>query len=381
MIPTQDLVALRHRLHSRPELSGREAETARRMAAFIEPLGPDLMVSGLGGHGLAAVFDGPAPGPTVMLRAELDAVPVAESGAHDHRSRVPGVGHQCGHDGHMAILAGLAGRLARRRPARGRAVLLFQPSEETGAGAAAVLEDPRFAPLVPDWAFALHNLPGHAPGSVILRPGPFFCASRGLRIRFTGRDSHAAHPEQGRNPAAALARTVQALLQLPESAPMRAGFSLVTIVHMALGKQAFGVSPGRGQLWATLRAETDDLMDGLADAAVQAAAAIAVQERLTHHVDWDDVFAATVNDAEACQWIRRAARQLGAETVSIDRPFRVSEDFGRFAQASRAAIFGLGAGVDHPALHSAGYDFPDPLIESGTGLFTNLVTAICGRTG
>ena len=132
-------VELRHELHRNPELSGRERETARRIADFFAPLGPERALEGLGGTGLAFVFEGADAGPTVLLRADLDALPIREANDFGHRSQVDGVSHKCGHDGHMAILAESGRRLARRRPARGRVVLLFQPSEETGAGAAAAM--------------------------------------------------------------------------------------------------------------------------------------------------------------------------------------------------------------------------------------------------
>lgn len=134
-----ELIELRHRLHRRPEISGEERATAAEIVAALEPTRPDGIVTGLGGHGVAAIYEGREPGPTVMVRAELDALPIEELSDLPHRSQVPGKGHLCGHDGHMTILAGLARGLGRARPQRGRAVLLFQPAEETGAGAAAVM--------------------------------------------------------------------------------------------------------------------------------------------------------------------------------------------------------------------------------------------------
>ena len=134
-----DLIALRHALHRQPELSGAEAGTAALITDALRGTAPDRLVTGLGGHGVAAVYDSGQPGPTVMFRAELDALPIPDASGVAHASQRPGLGHLCGHDGHMAILMGLAGT----RPARGRMVLLFQPAEETGAGARAVLADPR----------------------------------------------------------------------------------------------------------------------------------------------------------------------------------------------------------------------------------------------
>ena len=123
-----ELTEWRRDLHRFPEVSGEERETAARVLAALGGLSPDDVVTGLGGHGVAAVFHGAAPGPTVMFRAELDALPIDEVGQPEWRSTRPFKGHMCGHDGHMAILMALARLIARKRPARGRVVLMFQPA-------------------------------------------------------------------------------------------------------------------------------------------------------------------------------------------------------------------------------------------------------------
>src|SRR5690606_4098781 len=146
--------------HRFPEISNEEKETARRVAGFLDDTGADEVLTGLGGHGVALVYDSGEPGLTLLFRAGLDALPIAEASAIPHRSAVEGKGHMCGHDGHMAILAALGRLFGRQRPASGRVVLMFQPAEETGNGAAGVVADPRYAAIQPDFAFSLHNLPG-----------------------------------------------------------------------------------------------------------------------------------------------------------------------------------------------------------------------------
>jgi amidohydrolase len=136
-----EIVAWRQKLHSMPELSGNESRTAGEVAGLLAA-GADRIVTGLGGHGVAAVYQGAQPGPSVMLRAELDGLPIEELTDLPYRSGTPGKAHLCGHDGHMAILAAVARSLERQRPGRGRAVLLFQPAEEDGSGAESVLADP-----------------------------------------------------------------------------------------------------------------------------------------------------------------------------------------------------------------------------------------------
>lgn len=368
-----DLTDWRRALHRTPELSRRESATA---AAFADRVaGADRVVTGLGGHGVAAVYDGAAEGPTVMIRAELDALPIVETGTAPWASAVPGVAHLCGHDGHLAILAGVAATL-ERRPARGRVVLLAQPAEEDGSGAAAVLADPRFAELRPDWAFALHNFPGAPLGAAWLKDGPMNCASVGMRAVLYGRTSHAAEPEAALSPAAALARLVTGLPGLGSGGPLERGFRLVTVTHARLGDPAFGITPGIAEVWATLRTLTDADMDALRAQAVamvhQAAGPIPAE------IAWADDFAACTNDPQATAALRRACLAAGLRVEPGTLPMRASEDFGRFATVARSAMVCLGAGEAHPRLHAPDYDFPDALIPQGVAIFGALIRDLVG---
>ena len=213
-LTNRDLVELtewRRKLHQHPEISNEEAMTAREVVEFLAETGPDKVVTGLGGHGVAMVYDSGNAGPTVLFRSELDALPIQELSGVPHASLVPGKSHMCGHDGHTAILAALGRQLGRRRPDRGRVVLMFQPAEETGNGAAGVVADPRFGEIAPDFAFSLHNLPGIPFGEVRLRTGVVNCASRGMRIVLEGKTAHSSMPETGVSPMLAISRLMPAL--------------------------------------------------------------------------------------------------------------------------------------------------------------------------
>ena len=367
------VIELRRSLHRTPELAGNEAAAAGLLRSFISRCRPDEAITDIGGHGAAAVFTGQEPGPTVALRAELDAVPVAEADRCAHCSRTPGVSHTCGHDGHAAIVAGVGLVLARRRLRRGRAVLLFQPSEETGEGAQRVIEDPTFQRIRPDWVFALHNLPGHPRGQVLVRSGVFACASTGMVIRLTGATSHAAHPEQARCPALAVAEIIKGLLTLPRSFDF---FTLVTVVHARLGEIAFGTTPGRAEIMATLRAAGDEQMQRLLAAAQSLAAEQAARERLELTISFRDPFTALTNEPAAVDLIRSAARETGRDVRETTEPFRWSDDFGRFTAITNGAMFGLGAGQTHPPLHSPTYDFPDELLPMGVELFESILRRV-----
>ena len=369
------LIELRKLLHRHPELSGRETETARTVSEYIHPCMPDTIVRGLGGHGIACVFEAKRPGLTVAFRCELDALPVEEENRFPHRSGTPEISHACGHDGHMAILAGLAEQLGRRRPKKGRVVLLFQPAEETGKGAASMMEDSRFEDIQPDSIFALHNLPGHPLGRLLIREGSFNCASRGMIIKFRGVSSHAAYPEKGRSPAQALAEIIESLPGLPDGGE---GLSRVTIVHARLGEKAFGTAPGYAEVMATLRSQDDGSIERLVQSAEDLVRGTAGRHGLDVEISWSDVFSATLNHPAAVDLVERSVSACGMTIERTAQPFRWSEDFGRFLARYRGALFCLGAGEKHAPLHSPHYDFPDDLIEPGVTLFEQIVSDILG---
>jgi amidohydrolase len=381
MLTNSDIVELtgsRHHLHQYPEVSGEEVRTAAYVAAELAKQHPDRLVTDLGGHGVAAVWDTAEAGPTVMFRSELDALPINELSDAEHRSTIPGKAHLCGHDGHTAILLGLARLIARRPIRRGRVVLMFQPAEEDGSGAAAVQADPRFSDFKPDWSFALHNMPGLPMGQIVIAPGPANCASEGLRVVFKGKTSHASMPEYGISPALAIASLITAALSAGQGGYVGPGFRLVSICHARMGEPAFGITPGEGEVWLTLRTLFDADMAALRSEVMDLAAGLAVEHGLrvtfTHH----DRFAACANHPDATQAIVRAVDVLGIVRDDTGLPMRASEDFGIFGQHSRSAMFLLGAGEATASLHNPDYDFPDALIPKGVAIFDRIRQDLLG---
>lgn len=366
------ITELRRRLHRAPEVSGAEAGTAAIVAEFLADY-PCKVTTGLGGHGVIAVFDSGVPGPTVMIRAELDALPITQDSQAPWRSTVPGVAHLCGHDGHMAMVAALAPRLAAQPVARGRVILLFQPAEETGQGALAMLGD-RCLPQA-DLVLALHNLPGVPLGQVRLCRGPTCCASQGVKIAMTGWTSHAADPGSGRSPAGALARLIPALDALGPGGAMGPDFALTTVTHAHLGEACFGIAPGAAEVWVTLRTRDDAAMADLHARAVALATDICASEGVDCAISVHEAFAAVVNDAGAADSIARACAAMDVPCADDPAPQLFSEDFGQFAALGPTAIFWLGAGEDCPALHTPRYDFPEALLPIGTGIFETAVRA------
>lgn len=373
-----ELTAFRRALHQYPELSGEEFETAKKIKAALEQLSPTKILSGLGGHGVAAVFDSGVAGPTVLFRAELDALPIEEQNDVEWSSVIAGKSHVCGHDGHMTMLLGL-GRLISRTPvARGRIVLLFQPAEEDGSGARAVVADPRFEELRADWAFAIHNEPGRPFAHVSTRPGLINCASLGLLITLSGKTAHAADPQDGVSPMRVVAELMPALEDLSNDGPLEDDFQLVTVTHALLGEPTFGVAPGEARIYATLRTTRDDHLDSLEATARILATSMVEKHGLRVVFGVHDKFAASINDAEAHAVAVAAMNAIGVKNDDVGVPMRASEDFGVFGWEAKAAMLCLGPGENHAALHNPDFDFPDDLIPIGCAIFERIARDLLG---
>ncbi|MGB1696778.1 MAG: M20 metallopeptidase family protein [Thermoplasmatota archaeon] len=357
-----DVVALRHELHRLAETSGNEAATSAHLQAWLSARGVDVVETGIGGEGfLAKVGE-----PNRLFRADLDALPLAEATGVSYAAE--NAHHACGHDGHMAMLAGALSKMAVDG---GSAFGLFQPAEETGEGALACLADASVANLPVKHCFAIHNLPGLPLGAVSVADGTAAVASEGLRLDFTGASSHAAEPFAGRSPVAAVASLALFAQGLPNQVlPFDEG-ALATVVGMQSGGERYGTSPGEGQLFVTLRAGSDAAVQTLREGLVQHAKGLAEGCGLT--LQWTQIepFPATRNDSTAVALARDAAKRAGCEVIAPQTaPW--SEDFGHFTSKWPGALVLLGAGVSQPALHAPTYDFPDALLERGVQFWWEL---------
>lgn len=375
------LAELRRTLHQYPELSGEETQTAQRIEQFINAHAPaDQTLRGLGGAGLAFIYDSGKAGATVLVRAELDGLPISEGNAGlEHRSCCAGKSHLCGHDGHMAIVAAVALRLAQQRPQKGRAVLLFQPAEETGRGMKAVIADPQFAAIKPDIALALHNIPGLPLGVVSCCEGSFSSSVESLILRFAGSTSHAAEPEKAVNPALVVADVLHFLHGLNRGDDASPDFLRASVTYAGVGApSAHGVTAGDGRIDATLRARTPEKLanarqklQAYVQGRVDACNAMQSHGVLSLSVDVTEPFDANVNHADAVALIRRAAASAGATYVEQQTPNNWGEDNGAITNLAgvKGAMFGLGSGESQPPLHHPDFDFPDALIETGSAVF------------
>jgi amidohydrolase len=376
----KELQTLRKWLHQNPEISGKERNTAARVEAFLKDTYPAKIIPGIGGNGVAAVFDSARPGKTLMVRADLDALPIQEINTFTHRSQNEGISHKCGHDGHAAILAGLAMALQKNPLQEGRVVLLFQPEEETGHGAVKVIKDEAFKMIKPDHVIGFHNLPGFPLSSFILREGTFAAASAGMIIRMKGTSSHAAHPEQGISPARMLSEAITGIQKIPQREYNRLrDFTLVTVIHAQLGEPAFGTSPGDAVLMATLRAFQNEDMRALKKAAEIFIKTLAEDNRLRVEITYQDEFPATINDPDIIATFRRGCEKLDENVIEPGEPFRWSEDFGHYGMLCPSAMIGIGSGTDSPGLHTPDYDFPDEIIPGAVQVLYHAMKEMLGN--
>ncbi|MEJ2617539.1 MAG: amidohydrolase [Ignavibacteriaceae bacterium] len=372
----EDIINLRREIHQNPELSGREKNTSERIKKYIGKFNPDETITEIAGNGIAFIFKGKEEGKAILFRSELDALPIPEQNSFEYKSLTENVAHKCGHDGHMAILSGLASLLKDNKLKRGKIILLFQPAEETGKGAKEVLEDEKFISFKPDYVFALHNLPGFPINSLIIKPGIFASASKGLIVKLSGKTSHASEPENGISPVQAVASIMQKLSLLPEQIPNKKNFSLITIIHVRVGNIAFGTTPGEGELMATLRAFENDDLDSLANMSENIIKEEAEKYGLKYSIDWTEEFPSSINNKECVEIVEKCSEKQNLNIIEIEQPFRWSEDFGHFLNKYKGVIFGVGSGKDHPDLHNPDYDFPENIIKPSIELFYSIAMEI-----
>ncbi len=374
MNPTLDyLKGIRRHLHQYPELSGFEVETSKFLINELEKLNPSQIITGLGGNGILAVFNSGLVGDSLLFRAELDGLPISDSSKSIYQSKNCGVGHQCGHDGHMVILLGLAIYLSGNLPQTGKVSLLFQPAEETGEGAKAVIEDDKFVNLHFDSVFALHNLPGFPINSIIVRENAFTAAVESLVIKLEGKTAHAAEPENGINPALAVAEIIQKVDLLNNNNPKDEGFKLATLVHCKIGELAYGVSAGDAEVHFTLRTCSNESLNQLKLEILSLTNSITIKHHLKRSHFTLQSFNANINDLANVATVREVAKQSGLKLIETDTPLKWGEDFGLFTQKFKGCLFGLGSGETQAALHHPDYDFPDEIIESGIEIFKSII--------
>ena len=375
------LESLRHKLNINAELSGQEKKTNKIINAFLEKTNPDVHLKNIGGYGIIVIFKGKETGKNILIRADIDGlnIPLVESRKTKDQSQKSELkvqnqySHRCGHDGHTAILCGLAMRYGKKRPEKGDVILLFQPAEENGEGALAVINDSQFKELKIDVAFALHNLPGYAKHQIVLKKGCFASASQGLKLVFEGATSHASQPEKGNNPQIVVTTLLDAFQKKYESLKKDKYNTILTVTHVSIGERTFGVTPGYAEIWITLRSQDNNALNKLTESTIALCEYVAHEFKLRFSYSIHEAFEATINSIEEVETVEKAAKELKLSVNMINAPFPWSEDFGRFGTLCPACLFGLGCGLEHEPLHSPIYEFEDEIIDIGIDVFENII--------
>ncbi len=307
--------------------------------------------------------------PPIAFRADMDALPIPETIDLPYGSKHPGVAHKCGHDGHTAALAAVALDLEQDKKICRPVCLVFQSAEETGKGGRACAEF--LADGGVSEVYAFHNLSGHPEGSILVRDGLTQPASVGLAVWFCGLEAHAGTPENGRNPAGALARMALAAEEMGHAAGS-SRLMLSTIVSIKEGQRDFGISPGTGEICFTLRAGDEEDLAWMEQTLKDKAQELGQEGGFAVSFSEEDPFPATVNDVRCSGRVRAAAQALGIPLAPLPSPWRPSEDFGWYAKAMPGALFYIGNGEAWPAPHQPDYDFNDRILPVAQSIFLKL---------
>ena len=381
-----ELVALRRDLHSHPELGFEEVYTSARVVEALKVCGVDAVHSGIGKTGVVATITGrlaPPAGvaaPMIGLRADMDALPLAEDNDRPWKSRRSGLMHGCGHDGHTAMLVGAARYLAETRNFAGTAVLIFQPGEEGYAGARAMIEDGLFERFAVQEVYAMHNWPAMAPGTIGLNPGPMMAAADRVSIRITGRGGHGAHPYQTIDPVLVAAHIITAVQSIVSRNVKPVDSAVISLCAMQAGDLgAMSVVPDQATLVGTVRTFKPAVQDLVERRLQELCEAVAQGFGASAKVQFERMYPATVNSAAQAQYAGDVAALLVGEDHLVRNlePSMGAEDFSFMLQAKPGAYLRLGQGTEAGPtachLHNPGYDFNDDVLPLGATLFAALV--------
>lgn len=367
-------VALRRDLHRIAEPSGREVKTAARVAKELAQMDVALRTE-VGGTGVTADLETGRPGPLLLLRADMDALPIEGRSPVEYRSLHPGYAHCCGHDGHMAILLGAVHvlKLLQKKLA-GRIRFVFQPAEERATGARAMLAAGLLADGRPDAVLALHAWPALPPNTVASRAGVIGASNDAFTIEVRGRGGHSARPDQARNPLNGMARLLQALPRL--SSPEQ----MVTMCTASAGV-ADNVIPERGTLTGTLRSLDEDLRRQTKREIRQHAASLCAAMGLSATVSFGEGSPPVVNDRDLFSLLCEVSQALHPHLrfQEISAPSMGGDDFAVFMQQAPGLLIRLGMGADSPLLHTPEFTFNDEAVPTGMLVLAGMVLRFCAE--
>ncbi len=361
----------RRDIHRHPELAFEESRTAGFVADRLREFGFDP-VTGIGGTGVVAVVQGKAPGASIALRADMDALPMEDESGRDWHSQRPGVAHTCGHDGHTAALLGVAQHLAENPPASGRVVLIFQPAEENGKGARAMLDDGLLARFQFDEIYAFHNMPLLASGTAGVRTGPTLNGYIIWDVEITGVGGHGAAFFKATDPLQAAARLAVEISSIPGRYLDPAESGLINVGALQAGS-SHNILPESARLSGTLRALKPEVQSLIWQRLETACEGIAALTGCTVRLSRFAEVPPCVNDGTAADHAAAACAEiLGRDNVIRDHaPFPFTDDMALFLEAAPGAYLFLGQ--DSAMCHNPAYDFDDALLPVASSIFVTLV--------
>ncbi len=367
----QKLTAVRREIHQDPELGFDEVRTKERVAGHLRELGLDVTV----GAGVVGVLKSGTSDRVIALRADMDALPIQETSTHDYPSRNEGVMHACGHDGHTTMLLGAAELLVENRQFDGTVVFIFQPNEEHGLGALAMLDEGFVDTFKPDEVYAIHNLPGLAEGEIVTRSGQI-CASETLfEIVINGQGGHASMPHTGVDAITVGAEMVLAL-QTIVARKLSPGAGVVVSVTEFISDGQRNVLPGTVTLKGDIRARLPADRERVCELMQQIVDGVASTHAVTATVTVNTEFIETINAAEPVEAVKRTAERIGIPIDSDSDPMSFSEDFAHFCKAVPGCFLLMGNGENGAhaqPLHASDYDFNDRLLTKGASFWEALV--------
>ena len=368
-----EAAAWRRDFHRHPELLFDVQRTAGIVAEKLKQFGCDQVETGVGRTGVVAVINGRGPGRGIGLRADMDALPITEATGLPHTSTKTGLMHACGHDGHTAMLLAAARHLAGSRNFNGRAVLIFQPAEEGGTGAAEMLETGFIERFGVDEVYALHNLPGLPVGQFAIRPGTMLAASDAIDITITGKGGHAAAPHLAIDVVLIAAEIITGLQSVVSRSINPTDAAVISIPFVRAG-DAFNVLPETAQLHGTMRALAPALLDRLETRVRKIVEQTAEMHGGHAEVAFLRDSPATINCEAGFAHALNVARMVaGSGNVdAVCEPLMVSEDFAYMLDKRPGAFIFLGNGDSAP-LHHPAYEFNDAAIPFGASWFAGLV--------
>jgi amidohydrolase len=374
-----ELTSLRRDLHAHPELGFEEVYTAGRVQHALELCGVDAVHTGIGKTGVVAVIKGrsTASGRMIGLRADMDALPMAEHNDFAWKSSKSGLMHGCGHDGHVTMLVGAARYLAETRNFDGTAVLIFQPGEEGYAGARVMIEDGLFDRFPVQSVYAMHNWPAMKPGTVGLNAGAMMAAADRITIEITGRGGHGAHAYLTVDPVLVAGHIITAVQSIVSRNVKPIDGAVISLCAMQAGELgAMSVVPGKATLVGTVRTFNPEVQDMVERRLSELCGAVALGFGATATVRYERIYPATINSADEAVFAGDVAELLvGAEHVVRDmQPSMGAEDFSFMLQVKPGAYLRIGQGGEGSCfLHNSRYDFNDDILSLGSALHAGLV--------